>query len=66
MSNKALLFGAAALGLLALSRRPKKNAPRPTPKLPVGGWTAAPAASVPASPRTPTRTNPPAPRRTNP
>lgn len=65
MSDRALFLLAAGLGLYAMTRRPKK-APRPAHRIPIGGWTAAPATSTPAAPRTPSRTTPAAPSRTNP
>lgn len=62
MKGKTLLLAAVLLAWTKTSKR----APKKRSQIPIGGWTAAPAQSVPAAPRTPTRTNPKDPSRTNP
>lgn len=61
-SSTLLLLGAA--GLLVMATRKPKPAPKKQPRIPLGGWTAAPPR--PSSPSTPSRTTPAEPSRTNP
>ena len=61
-ASTLLLLGA---GLFIVTRKPKR-APKKPPRLPIGGWTAAPPRPAPPATTEPTRTTPDEPSRTNP